>query len=84
MSPVNEVDPRGLPGFFLADIPPHGVPELQVTRPEIYYGEQEAGYVIVKTRRPEFDYPLGDENATAFYEGRGGVPLGGWPAPPVR
>lgn len=78
MSPVNEVDPRGLPRFFLADIPPHGVPELQVTRPEIYYGEQEAGYVIVKTRRPEFDYPLGDENATAFYEGRGGVPLGGW------
>ena len=78
MSPVNEADARGLPRFFLADIPPRGNTELAVTRPEIYYGEQEADYVIVKTRRPEFDYPLGDENATAFYEGSGGIPLSGW------
>ena len=78
MSPVNEADARGLPRFFLSDIPPRGHPDLEVRRPEIYYGEQVADYVIVRTRRPEFDYPLGDENATTFYQGNGGVPLGGW------
>lgn len=78
MSPVNEADARGLPRFFISDIPPRSQVGLTVSRPEIYYGEQEADYVVVKTRRPEFDYPLGDDNATSFYEGRGGVPLGGW------
>lgn len=78
MSPVNEADARGLPRFFLSDIPPRGTTELVITRPEIYYGEQDADYVIVRTRRPEFDYPLGDDNATAFYEGNGGIAVGGW------
>lgn len=78
ISPVNEVDARGLPRFWVSDIPPRGHEDLKVVRPEIYYGEQEAEYVIVRTRRPEFDYPLGDDNATTFYEGSGGVPLGGW------
>lgn len=78
MSPVNEADARGLPRFYLSDIPPRSSVNLTVSRPEIYYGEQEADYVVVKTRRAEFDYPLGDDNATTFYEGDGGVPLGGW------
>ena len=78
MIPVNEADARGLPRFYLSDIPPRSSVNLTVSRPEIYYGEQEADYVVVKTRRAEFDYPLGDDNATTFYEGDGGVPLGGW------
>lgn len=78
ISPVNEVDARGLPRFWVSDIPPQGLEDLRVLRPQIYYGEQEADYVIVRTRRPEFDYPLGDDNATTFYQGSGGVPVGGW------
>lgn len=77
MSPSNRVTPQGLPDFIILNIPPESrVPGLEVTRPEIYYGEQEADYVVVKTKRPEFDYGSGDQNVTTFYEGKGGVPIG--------
>jgi uncharacterized membrane protein (UPF0182 family) len=32
-------------------------------------------YVIVNTRTPEFNYPMGDTNVYTHYEGKGGVPL---------
>lgn len=74
-SPVNTVTPEGLPEFLAYDIPPRGVPELQVTRPEIYYGEKTNQYIVVNTKTPEFDYPQGDENVTTHYQGQGGVQL---------
>ncbi|HEX2186399.1 MAG TPA: UPF0182 family protein, partial [Chloroflexota bacterium] len=76
MSPVNEVSAEGPPTFFLQDVPPLG--KLRVERPEIYYGEQTSGYVIVNTAVQEFDYPRGDQNAFTTYQGGGGVPLGPW------
>src|SRR5690606_30267539 len=76
MSPVNESTAEGLPRFFLQDIPPRSaIASLRVERPEIYYGELTDQYVLVGTRIPEFDYPLGDDNAWTRYEGRGGIPL---------
>lgn len=76
MSPVNEVNPEGLPEFFLKDIPPVSVvDEFDVTRPEIYYGEIENNPVIVKAKSLEFDYPMGEDNVMGTYEGDGGVPL---------
>jgi uncharacterized membrane protein (UPF0182 family) len=75
ISPVNEITQEGLPEFFASDIPPRGVVELQVDRPEIYYGERTNQYVLVNTRTPEFDFPQGDSNATTFYQGTGGVQL---------
>jgi uncharacterized membrane protein (UPF0182 family) len=75
VSPVNRVTPEGLPEFFVSDIPPRGVPEMSVDRPEIYYGELTDQYVVVNSRTPEFDYPRGDENAMAIYQGHGGVQL---------
>ncbi|MGQ0548783.1 MAG: UPF0182 family protein, partial [Armatimonadota bacterium] len=60
MSPVNELTPEGLPRLFLQDVPPKG--KLRMDRPEVYYGEKSPGYVIVRTRFPEFNYPKGDEN----------------------
>ena len=76
MSPVNEATDEGLPNFFISDIPPRTRhQELTITRPEIYYGERTDQYVIVNTRLPEFDYPLGEENALTRYEGRGGIQL---------
>lgn len=76
-SPAFDVDQEGLPTFYLRDIPPVATaPELTVARPEIYFGELIDEFAIVKTLEPELDYPLGDENATTFYEGRGGIPIG--------
>lgn len=79
VSPVNEVSREGLPILLVRDIPPQSTdPALQVTRPEIYFGEATTEYAIVNTTEPEFDYPSGDENVYTHYEGPAGVPLGGF------
>ena len=77
LGPVNRISPEGLPEFFIKDIPPRATTALKVSRPEIYYGEAGGNYIIVNTRAKEFDYPSGDENVYARYEGTGGVPMGG-------
>ncbi|MEW6080569.1 MAG: UPF0182 family protein [Bacillota bacterium] len=76
MSPASEVSTEGLPVFFIKDIPPRTTGGLVVTRPEVYYGELTGDYVVVNTREPEFDYPLGDSSALTHYEGQGGVRVG--------
>lgn len=73
MSPVNEVTPEGLPELLIRDLPPRTQPGLEITRPEIYYGEKTDDYVFVNSTIEEFDYPSGDHNVTATYEGEGGV-----------
>lgn len=75
MSPVNEVTPDGLPELLVRDLPPRSVPGLEITRPEIYYGERTDNYVFVNSTIEEFDYPSGDQNITTVYQGRGGVLL---------
>jgi len=72
-SPVNEVTEEGLPRLFIKDLPPSFKPDLKITRPEIYYGEKTDEYVLVKTEAREFDYPKGDKNVYATYEGEGGI-----------
>ncbi|RYD04449.1 hypothetical protein N752_13830 [Desulforamulus aquiferis] len=76
MSPVAGVTKEGLPQFLLKDIPPVTETDLTVTRPEIYYGESNDGYVFVNTKTKEFDYPQGDGNAYTTYEGDGGIKIG--------
>ena len=77
MSPVTHVTPEGLPAFMIKDIPPvSDAAELQISRPEIYYGERAYGNVVVKTSADEFDYPRRDGNAFTTYEGDGGVSIG--------
>jgi hypothetical protein len=78
LAPVNQVTTEGLPVLFVKDLPPATTGTLNVQRPQIYYGELTNEYAIVGTRLPEFDYPSGEENITAAYEGRGGVPLTFW------
>jgi len=75
MSPVNEVTPEGLPELLVSDLPPRTAPGLEITRPELYYGEKTDNYVFVNTTIEEFDYPSGDQNITSTYEGEGGVVL---------
>jgi uncharacterized membrane protein (UPF0182 family) len=77
MSPVNETDARGLPDFIVKDIPPMSSAEIEIDQPSVYFGELTNDYVVVKTETPEFDYPVGDQNAETIYEGEGGVPVGG-------
>jgi uncharacterized membrane protein (UPF0182 family) len=75
MSPVNQITSQGLPELFIKDIPPVPSIDLEIKRPEIYYGEQTNGYIIVGTKEEELDYPKGDTNVRTRYQGSGGVPI---------
>ena len=78
MNPVNGFTPEGLPTLVLSNMPIQStVPELKVTRPEIYFGELTNTDVYVKTRQKEFNYPQGDTNNLTSYQGSGGIRLGG-------
>jgi hypothetical protein len=76
MNPVNEVDREGKPVFFIKDLPPEINVPLTVERPQIYYGEKQQPYVLVKTTTKEFDYPMGNDNVRTTYDGTGGVVIG--------
>lgn len=79
MNPVNGFTPEGLPALVLSNMPIQStIPDLKVTRPEIYFGELTHTDVYVKTRQKEFNYPQGDTNNLTSYEGNGGIRLGGF------
>jgi hypothetical protein len=79
MNPVNGFTAEGLPDLLLSNMPVQStVPGLNVTRPEIYFGELTNTDVYVKTRQQEFDYPQGQNNNLTSYQGNGGVVLGGF------
>jgi len=73
LSPVNQITSEGLPVLFIKDIPPRSSIDLQVTQPEIYYGELANDHVFVNTGTMEFDYPEGEKNVYKNYEGSGGI-----------
>jgi hypothetical protein len=78
MAEVNRTTEDGLPVLLIQDAPPEiNVSDIQLTRPEIYYGEVTHEPVFVSTDQMEFDYPSGDENVTSNYKGTGGFPIGG-------
>ena len=78
LGPVNEVTPEGLPVLFIRDLPPTSTVGLEVTQPGIYYGELSNDHVFVRTATEEFDYPRGEDNVFAKYEGEGGVSVAGF------
>ncbi len=60
MNPVNGFTPEGLPTLMLSNMPVQStVKSLNITRPEIYFGELTDTDVYVKTRQQEFNYPAG-------------------------
>lgn len=78
MNPVNGFTSEGLPNLYLSDMPVDStVPGLQVTRPEIYFGELTNSDVYVNTHQKEFNYPQGQANNFNNYDGTGGIVLGG-------
>ena len=79
MNPVNGFTHEGLPTLILSNMPVQStVPSLNVTRPEIYFGELTNTDVYVKTRQQEFNYPQGQTNSFTSYDGKGGIVLGGF------
>jgi hypothetical protein len=79
MNTVNGFTTEGRPTLLLSNMPVQStVSGLNVTRPEIYFGEMTNTDVYVKTRQQEFNYPQGDNDNRTFYEGNGGIELGGF------
>src|SRR5208283_900428 len=79
MNPVNGFTPEGLPTLMMSNMPVQStVRGLNVTRPQIYFGELTNTDVYVKTRQKEFNYPQGASNSLTSYEGTGGIVLDGF------
>jgi uncharacterized protein len=80
MAPASAIDPSGRPNFVVGDLPVRVNPELELDleRPELYFGENLPGYAIVGTERDEvsFDRPGAEPDVVANYQGQGGVPMG--------
>jgi uncharacterized membrane protein (UPF0182 family) len=79
MNAVNGFTPEGLPALVLSNMPVQSaVHGIEVTRPEIYFGELTNTDVYVRTRQKEFNYPQGEANNFATYSGNGGIAIGGF------
>jgi uncharacterized membrane protein (UPF0182 family) len=78
VSPANAASGDGQPNFFLSDIPGKGRPEVQLDRPEVYFGERLSGYTLVGAKQPEFNYATQGRDVTTRYEGADGVGLSSW------
>jgi hypothetical protein len=78
MTSVNGFTPEGLPELVLQNMPVESsLPDLEVAQPQIYFGELTDTDVYVKTRQREFNYPQGEQNNLASFQGSGGIRLGG-------
>lgn len=76
LSRVDKVTESGQPDMLIDSIPPiSDVEEIQIERPEIYFGELTNNYIITNTDEEEFDYPSGDTNVYTTYQGNAGINL---------
>lgn len=76
MAEANRITSDGLPHLLVQDAPAKvGASGLQLTRPEIYYGEVVHEPVFVRTGEKEFSYPSGNAGVFTQYNGPGGFPI---------
>jgi len=76
MNFVNMANEEGYPVYIIKDMPPASLDEnIKITTPQIYYGEEDDDYIIVKTKSEEFDYPTASGNVSTNYKGSGGVSI---------
>lgn len=80
LSRVDKVTASGQPDMLVDSIPPvSDVEEIQITRPEIYFGELTNDYILTNTDEKEFDYSRtgseGEDNVYTTYEGNAGIKL---------
>lgn len=79
MAPVSQITSDGLPVLLIDNAPPEvRTKSLNLTRPELYYGEVVHEPVFVHTAQQEFNYPSGENNVYSRYEGKGGFPVSGF------
>ena len=79
LSRVDKVTTSGQPDMLIDSIPPvSDVEEIEIARPEIYFGELTSNYILTNTNEEEFDYPSSGEeedNVYSTYEGNAGIKL---------
>ncbi|MDO4870116.1 MAG: UPF0182 family protein [Bacillota bacterium] len=75
LSRVDQITASGQPDMLIDSIPPESKVDLQITDPEIYYGEMTNDYVLVNTSEDEFDYPDGNSNKYCQYKGDAGIKM---------
>lgn len=76
LSRVDKITASGQPDVLIKNIPPESaIPEIEIKRPEIYFGELSNEYILVNTDEDEFDYPDGNKNKYTKYEGSAGIKL---------
>src|ERR1051326_4504877 len=77
MNTANEFTAEGRPRFILSNMPAESsAPDLQVKRPQIYFGQETGTDVYVDTKQKEFDFPQGEADNYTIYEGSGGIRIG--------
>lgn len=77
MNTASEFTPEGRPRFVVSEMPLRSTaPEINITRPEIYFGQETQGHVYVKTTQKEFNFVRGGEDSYSSYEGNGDIALG--------
>ncbi len=80
LAAASQITPDGLPVLLIDNAPPQvKTKSLQLTRPELYYGEVTHEPVFVDTAQDEFDYPTGESNVPTHYRGKGGFPISSFP-----
>lgn len=73
---ASRITSDGLPQLLIENAPPEiRTSSLQLTRPELYFGEVTHEPVFVGTGEQEFNYPSGAGNEYNHYDGRGGFPM---------
>ena len=75
MSNVHEITPQGQPEYMVQNLPPQG--DIEIERPQVYFGEEDYDSVVVDSGVEEFDYPAGDENMSNRFEADTGIQMSG-------
>lgn len=76
VAPANAKEPSGEPSFVARDVPyATDAPELKLTQPAVYFGENLSNYVVVGSKQKELSYQ--DDKSTQYttYDGADGVKL---------
>ncbi|MFN4217018.1 MAG: UPF0182 family protein [Brevinematales bacterium] len=76
VSPAHKATPEGLPVFWVRNLSLEtDVPEMKLSRPQIYVGESDLSYALVRTEVREFEYTDSTNRVESVYEGTNGVRL---------
>ena len=78
LGPSNQVTAEGLPVLWIKDLPPASSVPIQITRPQIYFGELANDFILAPTDQKEIDYPSGQGDAAVYtqFAGETGVSIG--------